>query len=79
MTNAQFTNAIEIAKGNADLSAIDTEILFGYGLRNFAPVAATMETVAAVIRWECVMLNGEFDSIALDNLHQIFRRKVTVV
>jgi hypothetical protein len=79
MTNAQFTNAIEIAKGNADLSAIDTEILFGYGLRNFAPVAATLETVAAVIRWECVMLNGEFDSIALDNLHQIFRRKVTVV
>jgi hypothetical protein len=79
MTNAQFTNAIEIAKGNADLSAIDTEILFGYGLRNFAPVAATVETVAAVIRWECVMLNGEFDSIALDNLHQIFRRKVTVV
>jgi hypothetical protein len=79
MTNAQLTNAIEIAKGNADLSAIDTEILFGYGLRNFAPVAATLETVAAVIRWECVMLNGEFDSIALDNLHQIFRRKVTVV
>jgi hypothetical protein len=79
MTNAQFTNAIEIAKGNADLSRIDTQILFGYGLRNFAPVAATLETVAAVIRWECVMLNGEFDSIALDNLHQIFRRKVTVV
>jgi hypothetical protein len=67
MTNSQFSAAVEIAKGNADLSRVDTEILFGYGLRNFAPVAAT------------VMLNGEFDSVALDNLHSIFRRKVTVV
>jgi hypothetical protein len=79
MTNSQFSAAVEIAKGNADLSRVDTEILFGYGLRNFAPVAATVETVAAVIRWDCLMLNGEFDSVALDNLHSIFRRKVTVV
>ncbi len=79
MTNAQFSAAVEIAKGNADLSAIDTQILFGYGLRNFGPVAATVETVAAVIRWECVMLNGEIDSVALDTIHHIFRRKVTVV
>jgi hypothetical protein len=79
MTNAEFKNAFEIANSNADLSGIDTEILFGYGLPEFAPVAATVETVAAVIRWECLMLNGEFDSLALDNLHRIFRRKVTVI
>jgi len=79
MTNAEFKNAAEIAKSNADLSGIDTEILFGYGLLEFGSVAATVETVAAVIRWDCLMLNGEFDSLALDNLHRIFRRKVTVI
>jgi hypothetical protein len=79
MTAAEFKNAAEIAKSNADLSGIDTEILFGYGLPEFVPVAATVETVAAVIRWDCLMLNGEFDSLALDNLHRIFRRKVTVI
>ena len=79
MTNAEFKNAAEIAKSTADLSGIDTEVLFGYGLRSFAPVATTLETVAAVIRWDCLMMNGEFDSLALDNLHNIFRRKVTVI
>jgi|688.fasta_scaffold123216_1 hypothetical protein len=79
MTNAEFKNAAEIAKSNADLSGIDTAILFGYGLKSFGSVAATVETVAAVIRWDCLMLNGEFDSLALDNLHRIFRHKVTVI
>lgn len=79
MTNAEFKNAAEIAKSNADLTGIDTQVLFGYGLAGFAPVAATIEAIAAVIRWDCLMLNGEFDSIALDNLHSIFRRKVMVV
>lgn len=79
MTRNELSAALKIARSEADLSKVDTSILFGYGLKNFGPVVATIETVAAVIRWDCVALNGEIDSEALDNLHSNFRRKVSIV
>lgn len=78
MTRNQLNAALTIARSDADLSKVDTEVLFGYGLKTFKPVVATIEAVAAIIRWDCWMLNGEIDSVAFDNLHRIFRHKVTI-
>ncbi len=79
MTTQQFQAAVALAASDADLSHADDSVLFGFGLPNFKPVVATLQAIARTIRWQALQLNGQFDSEALNECHQLFRHRVTVV
>ena len=81
MNTLQMREATELARNSNDreLTEVDTTILFGCALSNFKPVTTTIRVVAAMIRYQCIQLNGEFDTEELNSLANIFRRKVTII
>lgn len=79
MTKAEFTRAVEIAISDRDLTGIDTTILHGYGLASFRAVAASLDTVAALVRWQCCYLSGGIDAEELATIRRIFRHRVEIV
>jgi hypothetical protein len=78
MTKHEFNRVFELANTNTDFSKVDTEVLFGCGLPDFQPVTCTIQCAAAFIRWQALQLNGEWDSVALNECRQIFRNKVRI-
>ena len=44
-----------------DLSGVDDSILHGCGLRDFVPVTADIRTVAHLIRYQCLCMDGSWD------------------
>ena len=80
MTLTQFQCAFAIAKDiDRDLSNVDDSILFGCGLRSFAPVHTTLEAVAKLIRWQALQFNGEWDAEALNEVAMIGKKNFLVL
>lgn len=81
MTKEQFSAAWKIAQNkDVDLSEIDDSILHGCGLSDFVPVYTTLETVAKLLRWQCLYMFGDgFDAQELDNMARIARKNFLVV
>jgi len=80
MNKPQLDEAMRIARDpNRDLLQVDLTTLEGYGLPGFKPVSVTIEMVAAMIRWQCIQLNGEIDAEEFDQLVNVFRHKVTII
>jgi hypothetical protein len=61
MTTAQLRLARTLAESDTDLSHVDMDILYGFGLPDFQPVTVGIETVARCMRWQCQMFNGGWD------------------
>jgi len=78
MTAPQFQAAVQLANSNVELD-VDDSILFGCGLRDFQPVVCTLEVIAKFLRWQAMMLNGQWDNEALTECRNILRRKALVV
>ena len=79
MTKQQFSQALEIAKSDRDLSNIDNSVIFGYGLPDFKPVHVTLEMVAKEIRWNSFMFSGEICSTALNEVATHGRRNFLII
>lgn len=79
VTKAEFSAAYDIAKSDRDLSGVDDSVLYGCASREFPPVMCNLETLARMIRWQCQMLNGQWDCEALTELHKMCRTKVTII
>lgn len=80
MTKNQLDRAMTLARNyEVNLLNVDLSTLEGYGLPNFQPVTVTVEMVAAMIRWQCIMFNGEIVAEELDLLVRVFRHKVTIL
>jgi hypothetical protein len=81
MTKHQLSEALTIARSDADLSerGINTGPFWGFGLPDFVPTFCTIESLAALIRWQCVYLNGGIDTEALNEIARIGRHKFIVV
>lgn len=78
MNKAEFNRAYAIATSSRDLSDVNDDLLFGFGLPDFQPVATTVEAAAKTIRWQCVQLNGGIDTVALNECRQLFRQRVQI-
>lgn len=62
MTAKQLKIALAMAQEvDRDLSRYDDGALEGCGLPDFEPVEASLGAVARLLRWQCLMLNGEWD------------------
>lgn len=81
MLKSQFTEAFQLAKGDADLSAYPLDIFDGYGLRDFLPVACELGAFARLIRWQCLQFNGQFNQDALTDMYHfaVKRRRVEII
>lgn len=80
MTAAEFKRAFAIADDDTiDLSGVDNNIIMGYGLPGFQPVPVTLEMVAKEIRWHALMMNGKWNSEALEEVRDACRRAFVVV
>lgn len=79
MNKAEFQRAFAIAISKEDLSKFDDTVLDGFGLPDFVPVTVPIQSVAKMIRWQAIQLNGGIDNEALSLCRDRFRHKVTVV
>ena len=80
MTKEQLSAAMRIVeKTNESLLDVDISIFLGYGLPDFKAIYCTIRQLAALIRWDCLLFNGEVNGQALDELCKIARIKFSVL
>ena len=79
MTKAEFNRAFAIAQSDADLSNVDDEHLFGFGLPDFKKVVTTLRAVAKTIRWQAGQFNGEWNNEALQEIREFGRKRFEVI
>lgn len=77
MNKTQVSKALELAKSDIIIRE-DIGVFDGYGLVDFKPINCSLESIAALIRWECVYFNGNIDTQALNDLIIIGRKKFIV-
>ena len=87
MTRTELSRAVMLAQSDADLPAFvgpgSSENLNrtfdGFGLPDFQAVDVTIVAVAALVRHQCVMMNGELDHDALREIASVGRHKFNVL
>lgn len=81
MTKAELTKAVKLSKSRADIPFSDTslELFNGFGLKDFKTVHVTLADVADLIRWQCSMFNGGFDTEALQEIATHGKNKFLIV
>lgn len=80
MTRQEFQRCFEVAQANDfNRDAVDADVLMGYGLPDFEPVAVTVETVADCMRWQALQFDGNWDQAELSEMQRLFRRRVTLL
>jgi hypothetical protein len=86
MSKAEFSRAIahmEQLRGSNGLNLLefmqgDMEMFGGFGLHGFEPVTCTLDQLAKLIGYQCILFNGELCPKALDEIWQA-RRKFLIV
>jgi hypothetical protein len=58
---------------------VDLTIFEGYALNGFKEIYCTIRQVAALVRWQCLMLNGEMNGEELNNLAHAARHKFNII
>lgn len=58
---------------------IDTEPLWELDCKGFKEVMVPIRVAAAFVKYHCICINGEWDSVELDNMSKTFRRKVILL
>jgi hypothetical protein len=81
MIKHEFKLAYELAfaKPRRKLPELDGELFDRFGLPDFKPVHCSLTQVAALLRWQCLYLNGEIDGKELDSIASIARTKFIIV
>ena len=80
MTAKEFNAAFKIADNDSiDLSDVDNSVIVGYGLSDFKPVYVTLKMVAKEIRYHAMMMNGKWDSEAIQDVRYHARKAFIIV
>ncbi len=87
VTNNELSLAVAIAEsdqtldtfvGEGSSQALNTTF-DGFGLADFEPVTITVRMLASLVRHQCMQMNGEFNSEALNEIATVGRRKFVIV
>lgn len=79
MKAPEFKKAFAIANNpTIDLSQVENDVIIGYGLHGFKPVTITLEMVAKEIRYHALMMNGKWDSRALDEVKTLSKKSFLI-
>ena len=79
MTKSEFSQAVKMVESGADLSKFDDSNLFGCGLPDFRPVHTTIGAVAKLVQYQARTFAGTWDSVALEEIAGIAKRKFLIV
>jgi len=80
VTKEKRQKIMALANDNSiDWLAVDYSILIGCGLPDFGKKYCTIKQVAALLRWQALQLNGEWDSEELDSIFKIAQKKFLVL
>lgn len=79
MTKEEFKKAMEISREEDDMSEVDISVFQGYGLPGFGRIHVTLRQVAALIRWECLQFNGEYDGKKLNYVANTGRQRFQII
>lgn len=81
MNKAEVKRAVELSKVRVNIPFSDTnlELFNGFALKDFKPVNVTLVDVADLIRWQCSMFNGGFDTEALNEIVSHGKNKFIVI
>ena len=77
MTKNEFKAAVKLAK-SGPIQGANMDILTGFALPDFQPVAVSLETVAEVLRWQCLTFAGHWDDAAMDEVY-CFKNRFIIV
>lgn len=79
MTKAELKKALDVAMSRKDLGGISLDVFWRYGMHDFKPVHVTIDAVAALIRYQCITLDGGMDTIEFNALAETGKYKFIVV
>jgi hypothetical protein len=79
MNKIELTKALELAKTRHVNEPTDISIFAGFGLSDYQPVFVTLDSVAALINWQCLQFNGQYDPIALNEIADAGRHKFNII
>ena len=80
MTKPEFKRAFAIAEDfDIKLGDHDMFIFDGFGLADFDVVYVTLSQIARLIRYQCLFLDGTWDSKAMQEIGYFGKRKFMVV
>ena len=79
MNRTDLDTALALARSKADLPTEQIDLFDGFGLRDFRPITCTVEALAALVRWQCVNLDGSIDGEALQEIATAGRHRFTVL
>ena len=79
MRKEEFKKALELAKDRKVELPTDISIFAGFGLKDFDPVHVTLDRVAALINWQALQFNGEWDAEALNEIGIAGRKKFIII
>jgi hypothetical protein len=79
MTREELSRAFFLAKNRHTEEPTDLSIFDGFGLQDFEKVNVTIDSVAALINWQCLQFNGQYDPVALNEVAEHGRKKFIVI
>ena len=80
MNKPEYSEALRIAASPTSLHEwSDLGVFYGFGLPDFAPVGVTVRQVAALIRWQAWRFDGTWDTVALEELRNLGRKRFMIL
>lgn len=87
MTRNELSLALAMAQSDMELPTFLGEngsqrlidLFEGFGLSDYQPVHITIRDLAALVRYECTMFNGEIDNVALADIAETGKTKFIVI
>ncbi len=79
MNKQEMTEALTLAKTRKVNEPTDISIFAGCALRGFEPVNVTLDAVAALINWQALQFNGQWDNEALNEIAIAGRKKFMII
>ncbi len=74
MNKQELSNSLKIAQSNEKLGNEDISNFLGFGLKDFPPIYCTTNQIAALIRYQCIQMNGKICSNALQEIGNASRK-----
>ena len=71
--------AYQLAKARVVNEPTDISIFSGFGLSDFEPVHVTLDSVAALINWQALQFNGQYDPVALNEIAIAGKKKFIII
>lgn len=78
-TAKQFKQAFKRAGSDEDFTNVNIALFMEYGKKTYKPVYCSIKQLAALIRYQCMYLDGEWDMEELQSLKKCSVNKFIIL